>query len=376
MNYFFKKSTKLSIDMSAYYHPRYSNVVGKRKSKPFRFMITTLIILIILGGIAGWQAYTIFLEPNVYTGQKTEVFIQIPTGSNFETVKKELYSNGIIVHRRNFELVSKIKKYPASIKPGRYKLTNDMGNFKIVRLLRSGNQEPLDVIFNNIRTPEQLAGRIATQIEADSTSIIGLINNNQFLDSLGVTRNSVFTILIPNTYEFYWNTSARAFLTRMKRESETFWSGNREAQLAKINMNRHEVITLASIVEKETNMNDEKARVAGVYMNRLRQGWLLEADPTLVFAHGDFEMKRVLNIHKEIDSPYNTYKNRGLPPGPICLPSISSIEAVLKYENHDYMFFCASDDFSGYHSFAKTIEQHAVNANRYRAALNRRKIYK
>lgn len=140
-------------------------------------------------------------------------------------------------------------------------------------------------------------------------------------------------------------------------------------------MNRHEVITLASIVEKETNMNDEKASVAGVYMNRLNQGWLLEADPTLVFAHGNFEMKRVLNIHKEIDSPYNTYKNRGLPPGPICLPSISSIEAVLNYENHDYMFFCASDDFSGYHSFAKTIEQHAVNANRYRAALNRRKIY-
>ncbi|MDY0101417.1 MAG: endolytic transglycosylase MltG [Lentimicrobium sp.] len=361
--------------MSAYYHPRYSNVTRKGKSRPFRFIFVTLIILLILGGVAAWQAYTIFLEPNVYSGQQTEVFIQIPTGSNFETVKKELYSNGIIIHRRNFELVSSIKKYPASIKPGRYKLTNDMGNFKIVRLLRSGNQTPLNVIFNNIRTPEQLAGRIATQIEADSASIIGLINNNQFLDSLGVTRNSVFTILIPNTYEFYWNTSAKAFLTRMKRESETFWSGKRESQLAKINMNRHEVITLASIVEKETNMNDEKASVAGVYMNRLNQGWLLEADPTLVFAHGNFEMKRVLNIHKEIDSPYNTYKNRGLPPGPICLPSISSIEAVLNYENHDYMFFCASDDFSGYHSFAKTIEQHAVNANRYRAALNRRKIY-
>ena len=362
--------------MVQYYHPQYSNSSSKGKKGSSRFFLSAILILLIILGLAGWLGYAMLIEPNIYSGSDTEVFIQIPTGSDFEAVKKELYTKGTIIHRRNFELVSKVQKYPASVKPGRYKLTHDMGNWQIIRLLKSGNQSPVNVIFNNMRTPEQLAGRISAQIEADSASIINLINDPQFLDSLGVNHNNIFTILIPNTYEFYWNTSAGEFLTRLKKESAKFWSGKRDSLLETINMTRLEAITLASIVDKETNMNDEKARVAGVYMNRLKKGWLLEADPTLVFAHGDFNIKRVLNIHKEIDSPYNTYRNSGLPPGPICLPSISSIDAVLNYENHDYMFFCASDDFSGHHSFARTIEQHAVNANRYRAALNRRKIYK
>ena len=362
--------------MDQYNPPQNSNTSSKGKKGFFKTILFTILILLIILGIAGWLGHYIFMAPNVYSGSDSEVYIQIPTGSNFETVKEELYTKGTIKHRRNFELVSKIRKYPGSVKAGRYKLTHNMGNWHIVRLLKSGNQTPINVVFNNMRTPEQLAGRIASQIEADSATIINLINDQQFMDSLGVSRINVFTMLIPNTYEFYWNTSAREFLMRMKRESNKFWSGKRDSLLELIDLNRHEVITLASIVEKETNMNDEKARVAGVYMNRLKKGWPLEADPTLVFAHGDFNIKRVLNIHKEIDSPYNTYRNTGLPPGPIYLPAISSIDAVLNYENHEYMFFCASDDFSGHHSFARTIEQHAVNANRYRAALNRRKIYK
>lgn len=359
--------------MSEYYHPRYSNSKSRR-SKPWRVIFVIFLLLLILAGVAAWKSYSVLLDPNVYTGSEPEAFINIPTGSNFEDVKKLLYDNKLIISKTNFEIVAKLRKYDISVKPGRYRLTDDMGNLDLVRMLRSGNQAPVKVIFNNIRTPEQLAGRISAQIEADSASLISLINNADFLDSLGVTKNSIFTILIPNTYEFYWNTNARTFLERMKRESEKFWQGSRDKRLEIINLNRHEVITLASIVEKETNMNDEKARVAGVYMNRLKYGWLLEADPTLVFAHGDFEIKRVLNVHKEIESPYNTYKNKGLPPGPIYLPSIASIDAVLNYEQHDYMFFCASDDFSGYHSFAKTLEQHGVNARRYRAALDRRNI--
>ncbi|MBW6490228.1 MAG: endolytic transglycosylase MltG [Lentimicrobium sp.] len=362
--------------MTEYYHPRYSNGHSRRKHKSVKFIFLSTLLLLLIIGAAGWKTYNLFFESNVYTGSQPEFFVQIPTGSKFEDVKEILYTNGLIINRKNFEHVSKFKKYKNAVKPGRYKVTDQMGNLELVGLLRSGNQTALNVIFNNIRTPEQLASHIASQIEADSASIIMLINDSLFLDSLGVTRNSVFSILIPNTYEFYWNTSAKAFLERMKRESEKFWSGERSNLLDKIKMNRHEVITLASIVEKETNKNDEKARVAGVYMNRIKQGWLLEADPTLVFAHGDFEIKRVLNIHKLIDSPYNTYMYRGLPPGPICLPSISAIDAVLNYENHDYMFFCASDDFSGYHSFARTLEQHGINASRYRAALNRRNIYK
>lgn len=359
--------------MSEYYHPRYSNSKSRR-SKPWRVVFVIFALLLILAGVATWKSYSVLIDPNVYTGSEPEAYINIPTGSNFEDVKKILYDNKLINSKTNFEIVAKLRKYDISVKPGRYRLTDDMGNLDLIRMLRSGNQAPVKVIFNNVRTPEQLAGRISAQIEADSASIISLINNLEYLDSLGVTRNSIFTILIPNTYEFYWNTNAKTFLERMKRESEKFWQGSRDKRLEIINLNRHEVITLASIIEKETNMNDEKARVAGVYMNRLKNGWLLEADPTLVFAHGDFEIKRVLNVHKEIESPYNTYKNKGLPPGPICLPSITSIDAVLNYEQHDYMFFCASDDFSGYHSFAKTLEQHGVNARRYRAALDRRNI--
>jgi UPF0755 protein len=344
--------------------------------KPGRRLFWIFVLFVLFAAIAAWFLYMILLKDNVYTASENEAFITIPTGSSFRDVTTELYSHGLIINRKNFELVARLKKYDQSVKPGRYRLTDDMNNLQLVRLLRSGIQTPVKVIFNNIRTPDQLAGRISRQIEADSTSLITLFNDSAYLDSLGVTRSSLFTVIIPNTYELYWNTSARAFISRMKRESEKFWEGPRSLKLSQINMNRHEVITLASIVEKETNKTDEKARVAGVYINRLKNGWLLEADPTLVFAHGDFEIRRVLSSHKQIDSPYNTYKNKGLPPGPICLPSIASIDAVLNYEDHNYMFFCAREDFSGYHNFARTLEQHNLNAWKYQQALNRRNIYR
>jgi UPF0755 protein len=344
--------------------------------KPGRRLFWIFVLFVLFAAIAAWFLYMILLKDNVYTASENEAFITIPTGSSFRDVTTELYSHGLIINRKNFELVARLKKYDQSVKPGRYRLTDDMNNLQLVRLLRSGIQTPVKVIFNNIRTPDQLAGRISRQIEADSTSLITLFNDSAYLDSLGVTRSSLFTVIIPNTYELYWNTSARAFISRMKRESEKFWEGPRSLKLSQINMNRHEVITLASIVEKETNKTDEKARVAGVYINRLKNGWLLEADPTLVFAHGDFEIRRVLSSHKQIDSPYNTYKNKGLPPGPICLPSIASIDAVLNYEDHNYMFFCAREDFSGYHNFARTLELHNLNAWKYQQALNRRNIYR
>ncbi|MEA5109767.1 Endolytic murein transglycosylase [bioreactor metagenome] len=361
--------------MSEYYHPRYSNMKRSGK-KPARRFFWILFLLMLFFIIASWFLYMIIFQDNVYTASEKEAFITIPTGSTFKDVTAELYTHGLIINRKNFELVARLKKYDQSVKAGRYRLTDDMSNLQLVRLLRSGNQTPVKVIFNNIRTPDQLAGRIARQIEADSVSMMKLFSDSTYLDSLGVTITSLFTIIIPNTYELYWNTNARSFINRMKRESDKFWEGSRSLKLSQINMNRHEVITLASIVEKETNKNDEKARVAGVYINRLKNGWLLEADPTLVFAHGDFEIRRVLSSHKLIDSPYNTYKNKGLPPGPICLPSIASIDAVLNHENHNYMFFCAREDFSGYHNFARTLEQHNLNAWKYQQALNRRNIYR
>lgn len=352
------------------YHPGYGNRKARKKSSR-RFWIFFLILALASGT---FYLYLLLLAPNVYTSNNKPASLYIKTGSSFDDVKNSLYSQGLIVHRKNFELIAQLKKYGNVIKPGHYLLNSDMSNLELVNKLRSGDQDPVKVTFNNVRFNDQLAGNIAKQIEADSLSLISLMADTAFLDSLGVSPVSLFTLVIPDTYEFYWNTTARNFLTRMKKESDKFWSGKREEKMKKMNFNRLQVVTLASIVEKETNMNDEKARVAGVYLNRLNQGWLLEADPTLVFAHGNFEIKRVLNIYKEIDSPYNTYKYHGLPPGPICLPSIASIDAVLNAESHKYMFFCAREDFSGYHSFATNIQEHNVNAWKYQQALNQRKI--
>ncbi len=352
------------------YHAGYSGRKSKRKGRRFFWVI--LLLVLIAGGV--WYAYNLLLAPNVYVVKDQKAALLIPTGSDFSDVKKSLYTQGLIIHRTNFELVARLKKYENSIKPGRYELTADMSNMELIDKLRSGSQDPVKVIFNSVRFPAQLAGRIASQIEADSVSLITLMNDSNFLDSVGVTPLSLFTMVIPNTYEFYWNTNARKFLERMKTESDRFWNKEREAQMQKLNLSRQQIITLASIIEKETNQNDEKARIAGVYVNRLNKGWLLEADPTLVFAHGNFEIKRVLNIYKTIDSPYNTYKYTGLPPGPICLPSVSSIDAALNPEIHNYMFFCAREDFSGYHNFAASLEQHNLNAWKYQQALNQRNI--
>jgi UPF0755 protein len=249
-----------------------------------------------------------------------------------------------------------------------------MSNNDLVALLRSGRQDPVKLIFNNIRTPEQLAGRIARQIEADSVSLITAFRDTNRLNKLGIPMHHLAMLFIPNTYEFFWNTTAEGFIERMIREYDAFWSGNRDERLPAIRMSRAEVVTLASIIEMETRKNDEKDRIAGVYMNRLRIGMRLQADPTLVFAHGDFSIRRVLKRHKNIDSPYNTYRYAGLPPGPIAFPSISSIDAVLNYETHDYLYFAAREDFSGYHNFSRTYYQHLANARRYHRALNERNI--
>lgn len=356
--------------MKSIYHPGY----GNRKSvKKHRFRIFFIILLLTLSGGA-YLAYKILWGDNVYVLNNKQASIRIPTGSTFDDVKSLLYTNGFIIHRKNFELIARLKKFDQNVKPGHYYITNGMNNLELVNKLRAGNQDPVKVIFNNIRFTEDLAGRIAHQIEADSTSLVKLMKDRAFLDSLGITPESLFTMMIPNTYEFYWNTSPVTFMKRMKVEANAFWGNGRDEKAKKMQLNRHQVITLASIVEKETNMNDERARVAGVYLNRLNQGWLLEADPTLVFAHNNFEIKRVLNYHKLIDSPYNTYMYQGLPPGPICLPSVYSIDAVLNAENHNYMFFCAREDFSGYHNFATNLEQHLVNARKYQAELTRRNI--
>jgi UPF0755 protein len=298
--------------------------------------------------------------------------IYIPSESDYDDVKHILYSHGVILNRNSFEWLSERKKYPELVKAGHYLIKDGMSNDELINMLRSGEQVPVKVIFNNIRTREQFAKKIGEQLEADSASVIALLNDSAYIGQFGLVTETALTLFLPNTYEFYWNTDAEQFMERMNREYMTFWEGERERKAEALDLSRQEVVILASIVEKETNMNDEKATISGVYVNRLNRNWRLQADPTLVYASGDFGITRVLNVHKEIDSPYNTYKYPGLPPGPICIPSIASIDAVLNTEDHDYLFFCAKDDLSGYHVFARSITQHNRNARAYRRAIENR----
>jgi UPF0755 protein len=271
--------------------------------------------------------------------------------------------------------VARRKHYPGRLKPGRYRLRDGMSNNDLVNLLRSGKQEPVRVTFLNIRSMEELAGRISRQIEADSLSILKLLRDKDYLEQFGVNPLNSFVLFIPNTYEFYWNTTAARFVTRMAREKAKFWNKTRIEKCRLTGLSISQVVTLASIVDKETNKDDEKPIIAGVYINRLREGWPLQADPTIIFAWNDYTIKRVLTNHLQINSPYNTYIYAGLPPGPICIPSISSIDAVLNSQHHDYYYFCAKDDLSGYHVFARTLAEHNRNAKKYQKAVKKLNIH-
>lgn len=324
----------------------------------------------------GYELYSRVYQPNVILPENTsEKYIYIPSNSDFTKVIDVLSENGLLINYNSFEWLAKQKKYDTNIKPGRYKIDRALNNNELINLLRSGRQPPIKVTFNNLRTKEQLAGKIASQIEADSLEIIEYISDTTFQNKLGLTDNNVACIFIPNTYEFYWNTSAESFVNRMLKEYKKFWNKDRKSKAEKINLNYYEVAILASIVEKEQNIKrDERPEIAGLYLNRIRKRMKLESDPTLIFALGDFSIKRVLNKDKEVESPFNTYKHKGLPPGPICIPSINAIDAVLNASSHKYIFMCAKEDFSGYHNFARTYAKHLVNARKYQKALNKRKI--
>jgi UPF0755 protein len=358
----------------AFYHSGYRQRRIKKHSKQTRVLLYFLFVTIILAVFAGYLLHNIILKPNTWVKEGNEVSVYIRTGSTYDHLKSLLYEKGIIINRKNFEWLAKKKNLENNIHPGRYLIRSGMSNNDLINLLRSGKQTPVQVIFNNIRTKQEFAGKIEGQIEADSISIITLLNDPEYLKLFGLTMENVLTIFIPNTYEVYWNTGARDFMERMYSEHKKFWNEERMNKAAGLGLDPIQVCILASIVEKETAMNDEKPDIAGVYLNRLKKSWPLQADPTVVYAWGDFNIRRVLNVHKEIDSPYNTYLYNGLPPGPICIPSISSIEAVIHAEKHDYMFFCARADFSGYHVFASTHNQHVSNANKYRQALDARNI--
>ncbi|MBQ1214350.1 MAG: endolytic transglycosylase MltG, partial [Tidjanibacter sp.] len=238
----------------------------------------------------------------------------------------------------------------------------------------AGAQKPVKLTFNNIRTLDQLAGRLAAQIEADSVAILAHLTNPATAAKYDLKPEQLIGIFIPNTYEVWWTLTPEALTDRMFKEYNSFWNDSRKAKLARTKLSEIEVVTLASIIYEETKVASEMPKIAGVYLNRMRRGIPLQACPTAKYALGDFSIKRVLHKHTQVKSPYNTYLNRGLTPGPICLPSITAIDAVLDFENHSYLYFCAKEDFSGRHYFSKTLSEHNRYAKRYAAALNKARI--
>jgi UPF0755 protein len=334
------------------------------------WIVGILAVIVIVGA---FLVYKNVLAPNV-TVQRDPMYVYIPTNSTFEDVVDILMKQSLLRKEKSFEWTAKEMKYVDNVKPGKYMLKPGMSNKELIRLLKSGKQTPVKLVFNNIRTKQELADRISEQIEATSLNIMNLLEDDDYIKNIGFNHNNVLSMFIPNTYEVWWNTSADKFIQRMKKEYDKFWTADRLAKARKIGLTTIQVSVLASIVQQESIKEDEKPTIAGVYMNRYKKNWKLEADPTLVYALGDFSVKRILNVYKAIDSPYNTYMYTGLPPGPICLPSISSINAVLNYGRHDYFYFCAKDDFSGYHAFAASYPQHQLNARRFQQALNRRGI--
>ena len=341
-----------------------------------KFFIAFFTLAIIGGSGMVYELYSRIYQPNIVLPSDThKQYIFIPTDADFYKVVKVLSDNGLLIDANSFEWLAKQKKYSTNIKAGRYKIDRTLNNNQLINLLRSGKQTPIKVTFNNLRTKEELAGKLAKQIEADSISLLQYITDTTFLYKLQLTADNVVCLFIPNTYEFYWNTSAEEFTNRMISEYANFWNDKRKKKANKLNLNFYEISILASIVEKEQNIKtEERPDIAGLYLNRIKKKMKLESDPTLIFSLGDFSINRVLNKDKKVDSPFNTYIYKGLPPGPICIPSINSIDAVLNATNHDYIFMCAKDDFSGYHNFAKSYRKHLRNASKYQKALNRRKI--
>ncbi len=298
--------------------------------------------------------------------------LYVPTGADFGQLADSL--QGRIRFGYFFDLYAGRIGLTENVKPGHYVLT-DQNIVRLARMLNLGEQTPVDVVVRQSRLPAILASRVSQQLEADSASLHAAMRDPEILKQYGFGNElELFSIFIPNTYEMWWTDSPEAFVARMKREYDRFWNDERVAKLPRTRLTKMQVASLAAILNEETQKTDEMSRMAGVYINRLRSGMPLQADPTVKYAMGDFALRRILNRHLKTPSPYNTYVNKGLPPTPITMASIAALDAVLNFEENDYLYFCAKEDFSGYHNFAATYSQHLVNARRYAAALDKRGI--
>lgn len=300
----------------------------------------------------------------------------IPEDATFRQAMDSVEANLIIKNKKILEWVAEKKKYQKLVKPGKYVIDRSLSYNELINILRGGKQTPVRITFINLRTLNDIAGRIGGLIEADSTELMDFFSDPENYNSDGFKRENVISVFIPDTYEFYWNTRAGKLYNRMLREYRKFWTRERLQKSEEIGLTPVEVSTLASIIDEEALKTDEKPRIAGVYLNRLKRGIPLQADPTIKYAINNFTVNRILYKHLEVESPYNTYKHAGLPPGPIGCPSVNGIDAVLNAEKHDFIYFAAKSDFSGYHNFSRTLSEHNRYANQYQRELNKRRIYR
>lgn len=335
------------------------------------FLIYSAVAIVLLGAAAAGSA--LFAIRSNAVAHEGSLFV--PRGSDYAALKDSLASEHRIRFTPVFDAYARRIGLTENVKPGHYVLKKGMNVIEIARMLNLGRQTPVNVVVPSVRMPGDLAQRVSSQTEADSASIRAAMRDTAALAGYGFANElELFSIFIPDTYEFWWTVSPEDFIARMKREYDRFWTPERDARRQRSGLSRMEVVTLASILCEETQKTDEMPTMAGVYINRLRKGMPLQADPTVKYAVGDFSLRRILKSHLKTESPYNTYLNRGLPPTPIRMPSIAAIDAVLGYRESRYLYFCAKEDFSGYHSFSETYQQHLQNARRYSAELNRRNI--
>ncbi|MFL2999332.1 MAG: endolytic transglycosylase MltG [Cytophagales bacterium] len=318
--------------------------------------------------------YQMLYSPNFLINAEDK-FVIIEENTDFNELIKKLEDDTLINDILSFSFLSKLMEYQENIKIGAYRVKMNMSNYEMITMLRSGNQTPIKLTFTYARKIEDLAEKITTKLKMSKDDLLNYLNEN-INNYSGFKKTDIISIFLPDTYEVYWNISPEKLTNKMYSEYKKFWNEERLSKLDKINLNQKEAIVLASIVASESRMLDEADRIAGLYINRLNRNMRLQADPTLIFAANDFTIRRVLNKHKKIKSPYNTYIHRGLPPGPIRLASKKYIDAVLNYEKHNYIYMCAKEDFSGYHAFATNLSDHNRNAKKFQIALNMRKIYR
>jgi len=329
-----------------------------------KIILGTLFILLAAGGYLAWQVF----GPTVSAPDGKYFYIK--TGSVYEEVKTSLTEKKIISSPFFFDLLAKQVKYNRSVKAGRYQVKNGMSVFNLIRMLRSGNQAPVNLVITKLRTKEDLAQKLAANFEADSSAFANCMNKSELLKAWHLDSNTFMTAVIPNTYTFLWNTAPEKIFNKLVKEKEKFWNEERLAKARALNLSPEQVYTMASIVEEETNAAADKGKIASVYLNRMNKGMKLQADPTVKFAMKNFGLKRVREKHIAYISPYNTYLNSGLPPGPVCTPSPKTIDAVLNVPATNYIFFVAKPDWSGLSNFAESYEEHQVNAKNYHRFLD------